>query len=241
MNESELTIQLAVTELDFELIKLPTIFKISELIVGNGVAKISLFDQEKHGQYAIVELSDEECAKNAYIDTDGIEIENSGHIFNLSFIPAVFARDPVLGERTSSKDHDSSKMIYRKHKNLDDNMIQPCEELDVDFQIPDEFKSQPNFEVTSKPDIKKHSKTDYKAVIKKHAQIVPDQNLKSVTTTLKVRGNVEEVDDFTFDTKDSIFRNLFVCDEFIIDASNKKSIQQWVSKNIIQEKRKHRL
>lgn len=58
---------------------------------------ISLSEHEKHSQYAIVDYIDKERVRNAYNDIEGIEIENSGLIFNPSFIPAVFVRDPVLG------------------------------------------------------------------------------------------------------------------------------------------------
>ncbi|ELA42390.1 uncharacterized protein VICG_00489 [Vittaforma corneae ATCC 50505] len=98
MDEHEITNRLAITNLDFDSVNLSTIFRIFESVIGPSIVRISLFGTERSQQYAIAEFTDKRHAKDAYDSIDGLEIEATGNIFDLSFVPADFKGDTLLDD-----------------------------------------------------------------------------------------------------------------------------------------------
>lgn len=224
MDINEITNRLAITDLDFNVVNLPTIFKIFESIIGNYVVKISLYSMNETQQYAVVEFYDDSTAKSAYDDLDGVEIESTGHIFNLSFVPDDYKPDQLIDECYNSKEYNDSKTIG-KNQGINEDMIQLSEELDVNFDIPEEFRTK----------VEENNENNIK-----QTKIEKEKPKKdSISEKLKNTKKNKEVDDFQFNIKDERFKELLEEDEYIIDTSNKKSKQQKASKVIIEEKRKH--
>lgn len=216
---SGITRRLAVSDIDFEAIHISLIFKIVESFVEDKIKHIGLFETENGWMYAIAEFEDENAAEQTYRVLDNTEIEMSGIVFNLSFVPDDFKTDNLIEECRSS---DNYRRYRRESKNkqIDENMIEMSEEISMNFEIPDKFRT--DLESTSDQKKLKSSKKE---------------SVEEETIANKLKDNVEE-DDFKFDIKDDRFKALFENDEFMIDASNKKARQQKASRLIIEEKLK---
>lgn len=226
MSKDEITTRLAITNMDFDSVALSTIFKIFESIIGNKISKISLFGTGQNEQYAVVEFTDKRHAKEAYDSIDGLEIETTGNIFDLSFVPTAFKGDVLLSECYSSYDYKGPKETG-KRRCVDETAIQLSDELEVNFDIPDEFRTMLGKEAEEQSTQK---------------QIVTGDDVSlGVSKALKSEEHERDHDGFSFDIKDDRFQSLFDDDDFIIDASNRKSRQQQASRVIIGKRQERRM
>lgn len=217
--DSEITTRLAVTEVDFEEMTLPTIYRIFESEVGGSINRITLYNGENALIYAVAEFSSKQAAKKAYDNLDGVELEKTGNVLNLSFIPDDFTLDKAVNECTSSKEFKGVQAVAKKEER-DENMIEMSQEVDVDFEIPEEFRTKPK-----KQQVETVSKT-----------VKPEESSSEHAVMEALREDVKEVNDFTFDPNDERFKELYEDEDFTLDASNKKFKQQKSSKDIAKKK-----
>lgn len=218
---SQVTKRLAITGIDFEACTSPKIFRILESVVNNAVLTVSLHRSSQGTLYGVVELTNNEAAKKVYDAIDGFEIENTGNIFDLSFIPDDAVLTTPLDMCTSSDGCFDLEEYNDKNGDRED-MFQMSEDLNVDFDIPDKFKEK------AVEEIKMVDKCTNK-----------DTSEDTISKKLKQK-SVSEPDDFKFDANDDRFGAIFENDDFMIDASNKKSKVQKASKIIAEERRRRR-
>lgn len=217
---SGITKRLAVSDIDFEIVHISLIFKIMESFVDDKIKHIGLYETENGYMYALADFEDKNSAEEAYKTLDGTEIEMSGVVFNLSFVPDDFEVDNLIEECRSSENYRKIRKETKKRQ-LDEDMIEMSDEIQINFEIPDKFKTD-----TEGADEQKKQKLNKK-------ENVSEENIAN-----KLKESIEEADDFSFDIKDDRFKALFENDEFAIDASNKKTKLQKASKIIIEEKLK---
>lgn len=219
MDVEGVTNRLAVTEIDFEQHKLHTLFKVFESVVGDAVVKVSLFQPDASACYAIVEFRDRKSAKEAYDALDGVEIENSGSTLNLSFVPDEFEHDALVDECSCADNYE--EMLERdRGVEINEDMIELSDELNIDFGIPEGFKTVENV-----PE-------------EKEADESSDHEISKALKQKKAPAEHDET--FEFDVKDSRFASLFENDDFVIDASNRKSKQQRATKLIVEERQRRK-
>lgn len=222
--DSGITKRIAITDIDFEEIALPTIFRIFESEVDQRIIRIGLYNSAKAQLYAICEFKSQEFSKKVYDNLDGVEIEKTGNIFNLSFIPDDFELDTLIAECTDSEDFRGIADKGQKIE-IDENMIDLSGEIEVDFEIPEEFKSKAKVETF-----------DYEKGYK--PKVIEEKEESSSHHILEaLKEDDEKVEtDFKFDPLDERFKDLYEDENFILDASNKKFKLQKSSKVIIEKK-----
>lgn len=236
-----MTSRLAIVNLDFESIKPSVLFKMFESMIGSGVLKISLFKTSKCEQYAIVEFRNKTYAKEAYEAMDGVTIEATENILDLSFVPDDFEYDSLLEECDNSRDSRDYMKIHTRSR-IHEDMIQLSEEVDLSVFIPDEFRSVP---IEAEADQNDRKLQEVKLNEKNNSSendIKDDGNNTNMGSNvfdgLKKQKEGDDLDGFEFNVKDERFRGLFENDDFAIDASNRKSKQQQASRIIIEEKQR---
>jgi len=219
---NSITSRLAATGIDFGVSSLPKVFRIFESLAGDGILKISLFSSSEQKLYLIADFKNSETAKHIYDLIDGFAIEDTSSIFNFSFVPDDFELDTPLCECTSSEEFTGTEQEDKEH-GIDENMVQLSDDLEVDFEIPAEYRSgaEPVDGSENGPTVHKAKPAD-----------------SEISKQLKEKTKAEDADDFKFDIHDSRFKALYESDSFIIDASNKKNRQQRASKAIIEERRR---
>lgn len=218
---NNVTSKLAISNLNFEEIKPSFIFKAFESFVGAGISKICIYETSNGDQYGIAYFNTVEDAMTVYKTAEGLEIENTGSVFDLSFVLDDFIPDELIDTCDGTRKIGKIETNKRKSK-FDENMIE-ISDCVVDFDIPEEFKSKPEDVVPIKSEKKTKKKTD-------------DTN-NEIAEALNEKETQKE-DDFEFNITDERFKDLFENDDFIIDASNKKALQQRSTRKILEEKRK---
>lgn len=223
--DSGITNRLAIVDVDFEEITLPTIFKMIESIVNQRIIKISLYNRNNVDLYLVCEFKSKEYARIAYDSLDGVEIEKTGNVFNMSFIPDDLELDTLVSECTDSE---KFKEVGIKNKKIDINedMIELSNECEIDFEIPEEFKSK------DKPVIFDYEK-GYKPIPVEDKEASDHHILEALKED---DSKDQEEDNFIFDPLDNRFKDLYEDEDFSLDASNKKFKLQKSSKVIIDQK-----
>ena len=224
--EKDATNRLAITDIDFDEVTIPTIFKILESEAYGKIIKITLYAGSNSQLYAVCEFKSKKDAMHVYSVLDGIQIERSGHSLNLSFIPDDFVLDDQLvSECTSSENFQIIKDSPQRIE-LDENMIEIDDDCKLDIEIPDEFKSK--------------TKSDDSIQVKEEKP-KRDENQKEsnhdVLNALKKNDDENDADiDFEMNLNDERFQDLYNNEDFALDASNKKFKTQKASKMIIEKK-----
>ena len=222
------TNRIAITNLDFDEISLPTLFKIFESEVENKILKISLFSSSNQEMYAICDFKNKNDAYRAYTTFDGIQIEKTKHSLNLSFIPDNFIiNQKPISECTNSENF-KPVIENSKTKEYDENMIEIEDDIQLDIEIPEEFKTKEKVVLEDK---KKNSR-----IIN---ELEEDNNNQNLLETLKKNEKKDDCADFKINLNDERFKDLFEDEDFILDASNKKFKMQKSSKDIIEKKFKN--
>ena len=104
-------------------------------------------------------------------------------------------------------------------------MIELSQEIDINFEIPEEFKSK-----------KVEASLDYEKGYKPNIEEVEEEESSHhILNALKDEDKTEEPD-FEFDALDDRFKDLYEDEDFILDASNKKFKMQRSSKKIVEKK-----
>lgn len=219
--ESNVTDRLAISNIDFDTVSLPFIFKVFESFIGDKIVNISLFESENCTQYAIAKFTKRMYAKKAYEMTEGLKLEGTNCIFDLSFVPSDFALDKLIDECTESGQFEKRLEILYKNT-VDENMIDISDNETPAFEIPESFTVKEQSQATKQVKEKDEKKS------KKHEK----------ETAMFSVSEEEEAKDFEFDISDKRFQNLLDNDDFMIDASNSKSKKQKATSKILQEKRK---
>jgi hypothetical protein len=221
--DQDVTSRIAITDLDFDEVTLPTLFKIFESEVEGRINRISLYSRSNHELYAICEFKTKKDSKHIYDTLDGMQIEKTNYTLNLSFIPDVF--DPsgsAISECTDSKNFKIIGDTSTKEE-FDENLIEMDEDCKLEIEIPEEYRSKPDSVGESK---------------KEKVKMKEEESSKdNILEALKNKDEKEEADiDFQFDFEDKRFQDLYNNEDFILDASNKKFKVQKSSKAIIEKK-----
>jgi len=217
--------RVAVTDIDFDKINVPHIFKIFESIVGNRVQNVGLYQDEGSGSnYAVATFKNSESAYQAYEICDGVEVGQSGVFMNLSFVPD----DMQLGEPEEFCE-DSKDFVFNNEMNkkvvVNEDMIELADDNACYFEIPEEVKLKIKEEEAQKE--------------RKEPEIKNKVAATETRNMLEQEEKTSEFEDFQFNLKDDRFSELFKNNDFILDASNKKFKSQKVSNLIHSESLKN--
>lgn len=207
-----------------------------ESAVGKKIQNIKLYSQEDGSQYAVATLDQIKSAKEAFQFLDGTEIEKTGHILNLSYVPADMDLDELIQECITSKAFEPSVLRHKKKVFTEDDLEMSNEEA-IQFEIPEEFQTKeiitPEKGVRSQDINEKNKKGQEGAMVKEPENPLIKDALKADVTT-------NDLEDFKIDLEDDRFKDIFEDDNFTLEASNKKFKQQTISKKILEKKSKQR-
>ncbi|KAI5147998.1 hypothetical protein ENBRE01_0058 [Enteropsectra breve] len=195
MTESEITKRLAMTDINTDIVTLPWIFKIVEGVSDKcAIKEIKSYVSKTGAVYCILEFADAESAKSIYNLCDGIEIEQTGEYFNLSFVPEgmEFANEI---EKCSTAAHFDYNAHVGRIKCYGDMLEISDEDLDAAIE-------------------KKLS--DAKET--KKAPEAPSEIAKE----LSAKSSDREFQGFEFNPRDPRFAKIFSDPAYFIDASHKK-------------------
>lgn len=211
-----MTKKLAIVGIDNSITP-PCIFRVLESVVGDGVICVQLYSTAEGAHYFVAEFKSIGLARRAYDLCDGMEIERTGNVLNLSFVPENAELDMLIEACESSKDFVHHRSAGRKTV-LDEDMIQLSDDNVLDIEIPEEYRTK---------------------VREEEPQPMQKQSVGS--TEVMVPNNMEsdELEGFQFNIKDERFADLFRDDDFTLDASNKGFRLQKASREIFNEKLKH--
>lgn len=220
-----MTNKLAIVGIDFDSITLPCIFKVFESVVGDGVVRAQLYLTGQGDRYSVVEFKDISTAKEAYSFCDGIEVEQTGNVFNLSFVPDDAELDSLVEECENSREFTYNRRL-RKKVTMDEDMVQLSDDQALlDIEIPEEYKTKAQEEdpqVSIDPEV-----------------IKENNGAIGVKEALDGNERADGLEGFQFNVRDERFTDLFEDDDFTLDASNKGFKLQKASKDIFNEKLKH--
>lgn len=220
--ETAMTKKLAITGVDFNSVTLACIFRVFESVVGDRVVRTRLYFTDRGESYSVIEFKDASSAKEAYAFCDGMEVEQTGSIFNLSFVPEDAELDSLAEECDSSRDFVHGRSA-NKRVEINEDMVQLSDdEILLDIEIPEEYKTK-----IQEKDSKAPRRTD--ATRK-------DDGTVSMKEAFGGDEYVDELEGFQFNVRDERFADLFEDDDFTLDASNKGFRLQRVSKEIFDEK-----
>lgn len=217
--------RIAVTDIDFDKINMPHIFKIFESIVGNRIQSVGLYqDGGSECKYAIAIFKDSESAYQVYEICDGVEVGQSGLFLNLSFVP-----DDMELDEPEEFCENSKNFVFNNEMNkkviFNEDMIELSDDNACYFEIPEEIKLKIKEEESQKE--------------KKEPEIKNKVAATETRSMLEQEEKTSEFEDFQFNLKDDRFSELFKNNDFILDASNKKFKNQKVSNLIHNESLKN--
>lgn len=214
--KAEMTRKLAITGVD-DSITSPCIFRVFESVVGDGVECVQLYSTTEGRCYFIVGFKSLSLAKRAYDLCDGVEIEQTGNVLNLSFVPEDMELDSLVEECESSRDFVHFRNAGRKMV-LDESMIQLSDDNVLDIEIPEEHKTR---------------------ACEEDVQTFQRQNVSNAEIKVSNDGESDELEGFQLDLKDERLVDLFDDDDFTLDASNKGFRLQRASRDIFNQKLRH--
>lgn len=214
------TTKLAITDLDFSKYDVSYLYKIFESVVNKNIIKVQLYNSNT-SKYAIATFKDVKSSSSAYQFCDGTEIETSGHILNLSYVPNGMEFDTLEDECTDSVNFKYTSFNQPKHQ-FDENDIDISEEGLPAFDIPEEFRS-------------KVSEVPIQNLASKAKPINDENSMKKVFEKVE---NQNDCKDFSINLEDERFKDMFENNDFGLDASNKKYKLQGSSKSIVDKKNK---
>lgn len=216
---SEITKRLAVSNLNREKVPIQWLFKIIETLLEKKIVSIRTYLSKKNTAFSVVEFFDSDDAKKLYDFCDGLQIEDTKEVFDLSFIPESMEFEDPLDECL-----DGSTFRFKKNvrQQIDyNNLVEVSDEEDrLGIDIPEHLKQ-----------IAVHA-TEEKKISPKEKEIA------EMKKALEKDDEVDEYDGFQFDVKDGRFQQVFTNDDFAIDASNKKFKKQPETIEILNEIRK---
>jgi len=209
--------RLAVTEINTRVVTCSWIFKIMENLLGGKVISVKMYASPQSIPYYIVEFEHERDAKRIYDQYDGVSIEDTSELFNLSFVPeGMVLKDPVE-ECFSSRD-----FVYEGHRRKTKDETEAIQ-LELSEEEEERILEQ------------ERVKADRERAKAANKEILRDEKVKEILEEPVVE---KEDEGYEFNIHDPRFECILNDDDFMLDASNEKFKKQAESKEILKEKRK---
>lgn len=224
--ELHITKRLAAKNLNPEKIPVGWLYIIMEGILEKSIVSVKTYITPKSGLVYVIEFYEKEDAKRIYDFCDGLLIEDTKEVFDLSFIPEHIKFDAPIDECLDNKGFQYQKPTS---KAIDyDKMIDASEDEEIE-EANEEPEEENDKDTTKKSNKKLDNKKEKPTVVKKKI------NLKEAVANEK---SVDDLEGFELDMKDDRFSKIFNNPDFALDASNKKFKEQKESKKILDEMRK---
>ncbi|KAI4291930.1 hypothetical protein PAPHI01_1204 [Pancytospora philotis] len=217
-----ITKRLAARGLDMEKIPLQRLFKIVEGILERKPLGVSTHTTKSGSSYCVIEFEDKADAGRIYEFCEGLQIEDTKEIFDLSFIPDAMDVGPAAEEcRTSAG--------YRFKRGAE-------KEIDYEDMIESSSAAADAEPATAEaPAEPAESERSKKKRLEKEAR---EKKAAEVKEMLDDQEKPNELEGFQFDIADERFKKVFEDADYTIDASHKKYKKRPEAAEIMAEVRK---
>lgn len=215
--EAQVTRRLAAENIDTERVPIQWLFKIIENVIGKRPESLAKYIRADGSSYCIIGFADPSDARRVYDFCDGLLIEDTREVFDLSFVPdSLQLSNPV--DICTDIDGYRFQKYRRAAAEAADTFSDPFdEELEQD---------------AATENVPANTKADAKASAKQQKDTV---HLKEALSEHPVQ---DELEDFQFNIEDDRFSRLFTDPDFSLDTSSKRFREQKESVSILETIRK---